>query len=63
MKKGDYVYTPRFCSVKIQEIFETEKEARAEGYTEPTHYDNPEYKINGKHTGLNHMIFAAVRRS
>lgn len=63
MKSGDQVYTPRFCTVRIQEVFETAKEACAEGYTEPTHYDNdPEYTIQGKHTGLNRMKFAAIRK-
>jgi hypothetical protein len=36
--------------------------AAKEGYTEPTHYENPEYDIQGKHTGLNTMIFAAIKK-
>jgi hypothetical protein len=63
IKKGDYVYTPRFCAVKIEEVFESSKEAREAGYTEPTHYDkDPEYSIAGKHIGTNRMIFAAIKR-
>lgn len=62
MKQGDYVYTPRFCSVKIGVIFDNAKDAQAEGYTEPTHYDNPEYDIHGKHIGTNRMVFAAIRK-
>lgn len=63
MKKGDKVYTPRFCTVRIKEVFDTQKEARAAGYYEPTHYDkDPNYAIQGKHTGENRMQFAAVRK-
>ena len=63
MKKGDSIYTPRFCTVKIEEVFETAKEAHEAGYHEPTHYDNnPEYAIQGKHTGTNRMNFAAIRK-
>jgi hypothetical protein len=61
MKKGDYVKTPRFCTVKIEEVFENARSARAEGYTEPTHYEG-EYEILGKHTGINRMIFAAIKK-
>lgn len=63
MKKGDMVYTPRFCTVKINEVYEDAHQAYADGYYEPTHYDkDPEYKILGKHTGTNLMVFAAVRK-
>jgi hypothetical protein len=61
MKKGDYVKTPRFLTVKIAEIFNTEEEARKEGYREPTHYDGAEYEIVGKHIGTNRMTFAAIK--
>lgn len=64
MKIGDTVYTPRFCTVKIQEVFETEQDAKINGYTEPTHYKyqhSDGYDILGKHTGLNRMNFAAVK--
>lgn len=59
MKKGDYINTPRFLSVKIQDIL-TPAQAREQGYTEPTHYRDADYNIFGKHTGVNQMIFAAV---
>lgn len=62
MKAGDYVHTPRFCSVKIQTIFEHDEEARNGGYCEPTHYTDAEYSILGKHTGTNRMIFAAIKK-
>lgn len=63
MKKGDYIYTPRFCTVEITEVFEDKSAARDNGFTEPTHYDNnPEYDVLGKHTGTNRMTFAAVRK-
>ena len=61
MKAGDYVYTPRFCTCKIEKVFDSKKEARAEGYTEPTHYRG-EYEIMGKVTSLNHMNFAAIQK-
>jgi hypothetical protein len=62
MKQGDYVYTPRFCTCRIEKVFTNAKEARAEGYTEPTHYDKPDYDIWGKHAGPNTMIFAAIKK-
>ena len=58
MKKGDWVNTPRFLKVQIEDVL-TPEQAREQGYTEPTHYDG-EYSILGKHTGINRMIFAAV---
>lgn len=62
MKKGDYLYTPRFCHVEIKEIFDCEEDARKAGYTEPTFYESADYGINGKSIGLNHMVFAGYRR-
>jgi hypothetical protein len=62
MKKGDYVMTPRFCSVKIEKVFRSNERALKEGYVEPTHYRDSEYHIRGKHTGENMMTFAAIRR-
>lgn len=67
MKKinaGDVVRTPRFLNVTITEVFKTEKELREAGYTEPTHFDEPDcpYRICGKSTGPNQMVFAAARK-
>lgn len=63
MKKGDSVYTPRFCTCEISEVYEDGREAQKDGFYEPTHYDkDPDYEVLGKHTGINRMIFAAVRR-
>jgi hypothetical protein len=61
MKAGDYISTPRFCTVKIEEVFNSKKAAMASGYTEPTHYEG-EYDILGKSTGINRMIFAAAQK-
>ncbi len=61
MKTGDYIRTPRFCTVKIEKVFNNVKSAKAEGYTEPTHYEG-EYEILGKHTGINRMTFAAAQK-
>lgn len=63
MKIGDQIYTPRFCTVRIKEIYEDRKQARIDGYTEPTHYDKDEdYEILGKSLDMYHMTFAAVRK-
>ena len=61
MKVNELIYTPRFEKVIIRVIFESTKEAYNKGYTEPTHYHKDGYTILGKHTGLNLMIFAAVK--
>lgn len=61
MKVGDHIYTPRFCTVRINEVFESENEAIENGYTEPTHYRG-EYKILGKSIGMNRMVFAAAKK-
>lgn len=47
MKIGDYVSTPRFCTVKINAIFADENEARKCGYTEPTYYSGNDYSMAG----------------
>ncbi len=62
IKVGDYVRTPRFLEVRINEVFGSENEMRQAGYTEPTHYMNYEWSIRGKSIGINRMIFAACRR-
>ncbi len=63
MKAGDMVKTPRFLDCRIEKVFDTAKDARAEGYTEPTHYDNdPDWDVCGKHIGVNRMHFAAIRK-
>ena len=59
IKVGDYVYTPRFCTVQISQVFESEKEARSRGYREPTYYEG-NHVILGKVLDLNHMEFAAI---
>lgn len=61
IEAGDYVETPRFLTVKIQEVLSRE-EARMKGYTEPTHYIDTQYDIRGKSIGLNRMVFAAIRK-
>jgi hypothetical protein len=63
MEIGNYVKTPRFLNVRISAILETAETARAEGFTEPTHYDNADYDIYGKHSGMNRMTFAAIRKA
>lgn len=61
MNKGDYIYTPRFCNVRIEEVFENRDEAIESGYTEPTHYRG-DYDVLGKSIGVNRMVFAAVKK-
>ena len=63
MNIGDYVRTPRFCTVKIDAIFSKEQEARSCGYAEPTYYESTDYIVLGKSLDIYHMIFAAVPKS
>lgn len=62
MKVGDYVFTPRFCTVRISAMFGSEAEAYAAGYREPTHYEG-EYAILGKSLDMYSMEFAAVPKA
>ena len=62
MKIGDYVETPKFLNVKIEEMFQDNKTAWDEGYTEPTHYRDEEWHVRGKRIGINRMMFAAIKR-
>lgn len=59
MKIGDSVYTPRFCSVRIEAIFAAEAEARIAGFCEPAYYEG-DHVILGKSLDMYHMDFAAV---
>ncbi len=59
IQAGDRIHTPRFCTVRIESVYESEKEAREAGYTEPTHYHREGYGICGKSIGINRMVFAA----
>ena len=61
MKVNERIYTPRFCTVTVEKIFESRKEARQEGYTEPTYYNENGFTILGKSIGLNRMVFAGVK--
>ena len=61
MKVNERIYTPRFCMVTVEKIFESRKEARQEGYIEPTHYHENGFTILGKSIGFNKMIFAGVK--
>lgn len=58
MKAGDKVYTPRFCTVRIEEMFDSAEEAHKAGYIEPTYYEDAHYGILGKSLDLYHMKFA-----
>lgn len=49
MKIGDYVKTPRFSGVTIDKVFNSQMDALAAGYTEPTHYHKDGWGIYGKH--------------
>lgn len=63
MEKGMRVYTPRFCTVTISEVFENRKEASRAGYNEPTYYDKaPGYEVVGKALDMYHMEFAAYKK-
>ena len=62
LKKGQYVLTPRFCTVKIDKVFRSRENAAKAGYTEPTHYRDDDYGVVGKSIGINRMTFAAYRK-
>lgn len=62
MKPNDRIYTPRFCSVKIEHVYDSRAEAAEAGYTEPTYYNDPEYGVAGKSLDLYHMEFAGYRK-
>ena len=61
METGKYIDTPRFCRVKIKEIFHNPRKAYEAGYTEPTHYHKNGWTIYGKVYKPNYMYFAAVK--
>lgn len=61
MKAGEKIYTPRFCTVNIEKVFESKTNAYEEGYTEPTHYHSNGYTILGKSLDMYHMEFAGVK--
>ncbi len=62
IKKGEYVTTPRFLRVRIEDVFATRNEAENCGYTEQTYYENDEYGVLGKSIGLSDMLFAAYSK-
>lgn len=64
MKKGDYVRTPRFLTVKLEAVYKSYEEAEKNGFTETTHYtmkNNDGYDVLGKQLDMYHMEFAAVK--
>lgn len=62
MELDKWIDTPRFLKVKISAIFARSDDSAECGYTEPTHYDSPDWDIRGKHIGTNRMVFAAIRK-
>lgn len=60
VKVGDYINTPRFCTVKIAEVFASEAEAHSHGYSISSYYRGDDCTIWGKSLDLYHMRFAAV---
>ncbi len=63
MKVDDKIYTPRFCTVTIKEIFGSISEARKAGFTESAHYNDSEYDVMGKSIDMYHMEFAGVKKN
>ena len=61
-KVGDHVRTPRFCTVTIKEVFESEDAAEDAGFTESAHIFDEPFGINGRSIDLYHMEFAAYRK-
>lgn len=62
MNVGQWVQTPRFCGVRISEVFSSEADARAAGFVEPTHYQGTEWGVMGKSLDMYHMEFAAYQK-
>lgn len=63
LRVKDWVYTPRFCTVQIKEVFDSESELRDAGYTEPTYYRDATYTVLGKSLDMYHMEFAAGKKT
>lgn len=61
MKVGDRVFTPRFCTVEIAEVFADRRAAAESGYTEPAHFHKNGWTIYGKSLDMYHMEFAACK--
>lgn len=57
---GDSVFTPRFLTVRISDVFDSATAAQEAGYVEPTHYMGADAAIYGKSLDPHHMAFAAV---
>lgn len=62
MKKGDKIYTPRFCTVTVEEVFSNIADAHSQGYTEPTYWKNDEWECFGKSIDMYHMRFAVAKK-
>lgn len=60
--EGTSLYTPRFCTVKIEKVFDSKEKAYKEGFKEPTFYDHPKYEVLGKSLDQYHMVFAACKK-
>ena len=61
MKKGDKVYTPRFCTVTIEKIFDNVKDMVRAGYSNDSYYCENGWRVYGKSLDLYHMEFAASK--
>ncbi len=54
--------TPRFCTVKIEKVFESKERALEAGYTEPTYYRGDcQYGVLGKSVSQYEMTFAGYK--
>ena len=62
MNVDDKIYTPRFCTVTIKDVFGSISEARKAGFTESAHYNDSEYEVMGRSIDLHHMEFAGVKK-
>lgn len=61
MQVGDKIYTPRFCTVEISQIFSSMEDAVSNGFTESAHYNDGQFAVYGKSVGVNRMVFSAVK--
>ena len=64
IEKGQRIATPRFGWGRIEEVFASTADARAQGFTESSHYNwqhSDGWDIVGKSRDLYLMTFAAVK--
>ena len=60
LQKGDHLYSPRFCDIAMEEIYDTTEELSQAGYNECTYIKSDSWDVRGKSLDQYHMLFAAA---